>query len=408
MKRILSIAGTLLAALACGRPPPSPPPKVASVEAGRIVLTAEAESRLGIPAGLVPVTRPTGPTRRIYPGDVMPAPGHATVLTAPHAGTVMAADGAGLPVAGTPVRAGQVLLTLSPLPALGERAQVATALSEMDAQVARARIQEQAAALALSRAQRLVADGLAGDKLLEEARAASASALATRQALESQQAALTSKTTTNGSATRTGLLAQTRIEAPFDGFLRDVRVAPHQHVASGTPLCEVVRRAALWVRVPVPSSQIATVATDSDALISDLSARPIHAPLRVAPVPHAPQTSQPGSGALDVYFVLPDAAPFRIGQRVAAWVAHSTASEAGGDAPDLTAIPTTALLYGPRGETWVYERSAPQTYLHRRVDVLRSEGAQVLLTGPSAPAVGAQLVTTGAAEIAGVEYGVGK
>lgn len=332
------------------------------------------------------------------------------MLTAPHAGTVTAVDDAGLPVAGALLRAGQVLLTLSPLPALGERAQVVTVLSEIDAQVARARIQEQSAALALSRAQRLVADGLAGDKLLEEARAGSASALATRQALESQQAALHNKTTASGVSARTGLLAPTRIEAPFDGFLRDVRVAPHQHVSAGTPLCEVVRRAALWVRVPIPSSQISAVAIEAHALIGDLSVHPSRAPLRAIPVPHAPQTSQPGSGALDVYFALPEAAPFRIGQHVAAWVAQSTGwgTGAGEDALDLTAIPTAALLYGPSGETWVYEQVAPQTYVHRRVDVLRSEGTQILLQGPSAPAVGAQLVTTGAAELVGVEYGVGK
>ncbi|MBL9008248.1 MAG: HlyD family efflux transporter periplasmic adaptor subunit [Myxococcales bacterium] len=416
MRRFLLLFGVLLASPACGRPSISVSKPAAQVDPGRITLTPEAEARLGIVAGLASVAQVTGPTRRLYPGEVMPAPGDAAMLTAPLAGTVTAVAATGLPAAGSPVQAGQPILVLSPLPMLSERAQVATILSEIDAQVARARSQEQTAVLALARAQSLVADGLAGKKLLEEASANSDSARATRQAVEAQRAALTNKAAVGGSSMRVGLLAPTRIPAPFDGFVRDVRVTLHQHVAIGTPLCEVVRRAALWVRVAVPSSQIASVAPEADALISDLSASPSAAPLRVPPVPHAPQTSQPGTGALDLYFQLPDAAPFRIGQRVAAWVVNANAaasprsddSRALRSVGDLLAIPAAALLYSPSGETWVYQRTTPQTFVHRRVDVLRSDGDRILLRGSSTLPAGALLVTAGAAELAGVEYGVAK
>ena len=416
MRSFLLLCGFLLASQACGRPAIPVSKQVAHVEAGRITLKPEAEARLGIVAGLVSPAQAMGPTRRLYAGEVMPAPGDAALLTAPLAGSVTAVAASGLPSAGTPVQAGQAILALVPLPTLSERVQVATTLSEIDAQVARARNQEQTAALALARAQRLVADGLAGKKLLEEASANSDSARATRQAVEAQQAALTNKAAVGGSSARVGLLSQTRITAPFDGLVRDVRVALHQHVIAGAPLFEVVRRAALWVRVAVPSSQIAAVASDGNALISDLSASPSITPLRVLPVPHAPQTSQSGTGALDLYFQLPDAAPFRIGQRVAVWVANAsdTASPSGADsreprsASDFVAIPAAALLYNPSGETWVYQRTAPQTFVHRRVDVLRSEEDRVLLRTPSTLPAGALLVTAGAAELAGVEYGLAK
>lgn len=412
MHRLLWFACAGLFALGCERPPTAPAKKLAAAEPGRVTLSKEAETRLGIPEGLWKVGRSRLPARRLHPGEVMPAPGQATLLTAPLGGTVTAVDDAGLPGAGARVRAGQPLLALTPLPVLGERAQVATALSEIEAQVVRARAQEQTAALALARAERLVRDGLAGEKLLEEAHAQAESARAARHAVESQQVALGAKTPQTGTSARLGLLAQTRIDAPFDGFVRDVRVAPQQHVPAGAALIEVVSRAARWVRVSVSSSQIATVASDQPALIGELSPGPGATPLTAAPILPSPETTQPGTGILELYFLLPERAPFRIGQRVAAWVAQTPApgtpaGEEPADTEELT-IPAAALLYGPDGEAWVYERTAPQVFLRRRVEVLRSESPLLVLRGTSGLRAGAELVTAGAAELQGVELGVGK
>ena len=345
----------------------------------------------------------------------MPAPGRSVLLTAPLAGTVAEVGPAGLPAAGTHVRAGQTLLALAPLPVLGERAQVATIFADIEGQVARARAQEQTAALALARAERLVRDGLAGEKLREEALAQRDSARATRQALESQQSALGASPRPGkppgdiGNTGNTGLLAQTRIDAPFDGFVRDLRVAVRQHVAVGTPLIEVVSRSALWLRVAVASSQISAVAADHDALVSELSPDPRAPPIPAAPVSQAPETTQPGTGILDLYFLLPDSARFRIGQRVAAWVAEAPEQSSPNPADhEHLAIPASALLYGPGGETWVYERTAPQVFTRRRVEVLRSEGPLLLLRAPTPLAPGSEIVTAGAVELQGAELGVGK
>lgn len=400
-----------ISALACGLRPSAPASakKPAPPEPGHITLTAEAETGLGILEGLAKVTRHRLPERRLYPGEIMPAPGRAVLLTAPLPGTVTEVDPAGLPAAGTRVRAGQPLVELAPLPVLGERAQVATVLSDTEAQVARARAQEQAAALALARAERLTREGLAGEKLLEEARTQNESARAARRAAESQQSALLGASSRpSGSSARSGLLAATRIDAPFDGFIRDVRVAPHQRVVAGTPLIEVVSRAVLWVRVPVASTEIFAVAAEQDALVGELSLGTSTLSIAAAPVLPSPETMQPGTSAVDLYFLLPEPARFRVGQRVAAWLAQVASVPGVPGVSESLAVPAAALLYGPSGESWVYERMSPQNYVHRRVEVLRSEGSLLVLRAAASLAVGADVVTAGAAELHGVELGVGK
>lgn len=392
----------LLAALCgagCGRPHSLPSTaasqKPAVVEPGRVTLAPQAEARLGIPEGLAAVEHRALPERRLFAGEVLPAPGHAVLVTAPLAGMIVAAQTEPMPQAGAHVRAGQPLLALAPVLALGERAQAATLLADAESQLARARAQEQATALALERAERLVRDGLAGTKLVEEARAQHATASAAQKAAESQQAAL------SGRGTRPGLLGATTIVSPIDGTVRDVRVAPRQQVTAGAALLELVSRDALWLRVPVSSSEIARLDAGAEARVGALGEEP-SAALAARPVHPAPETAQPVTGTVDLYFVLPADARFRIGQRLAAWLGARGSR-------DGLVVPAAALLYGTAGEAWVYERTAPQIFHRRRVEVLRIEGAMALLrpgSGELAPP--ARVVTAGAHELFGAELGVGK
>lgn len=70
------------------------------------------------------------------------------------------------------------------------------------------------------------------------------------------------------------------------------------------------------------------------------------------------------------------------------------------------AVPYAALLYETDGTTWVYTNPEPLVYVRHRIEVDRIEGDRVLLV--SGPPAGAAVVTTGAAELLGVELGVGK
>jgi hypothetical protein len=72
--------------------------------------------------------------------------------------------------------------------------------------------------------------------------------------------------------------------------------------------------------------------------------------------------------------------------------------------PDLV-IPYGALLYDEQGQAWTYTSPEPLVYVREPVEVDRIEDDRVALA--SGPAPGTEVVTVGAAELYGVEVGVG-
>lgn len=69
-------------------------------------------------------------------------------------------------------------------------------------------------------------------------------------------------------------------------------------------------------------------------------------------------------------------------------------------------IPYAGLVYAPDGDTWTYTTSEPLTYLRVRVTVDRIQGNRVLLK--RGPRVGTLVIVAGAAELYGIEFGLGK
>jgi hypothetical protein len=68
-------------------------------------------------------------------------------------------------------------------------------------------------------------------------------------------------------------------------------------------------------------------------------------------------------------------------------------------------IPYSAVLYDANGDTWVYTNPEPLAYVRERVTVDYIQGDQaVLIDGPPK---GTPVVTVGAAELYGTEFGVG-
>jgi hypothetical protein len=66
-------------------------------------------------------------------------------------------------------------------------------------------------------------------------------------------------------------------------------------------------------------------------------------------------------------------------------------------------LPYGALIYDAAGKTWVYTSPEPRTYIRAAVTVDRITGDKVQLrTGPAA---GTDVVTMGAAELFGAEFG---
>jgi hypothetical protein len=68
-----------------------------------------------------------------------------------------------------------------------------------------------------------------------------------------------------------------------------------------------------------------------------------------------------------------------------------------------TVIPYAAVLYDPDGRTWAYTSPKQLVFVRKDISVDRIDGDSAILTaGPSA---GTQVVTVGADELWGVEYG---
>jgi hypothetical protein len=92
--------------------------------------------------------------------------------------------------------------------------------------------------------------------------------------------------------------------------------------------------------------------------------------------------------------VLTAAAAKRIGVRTA------PARGAGGK---RTVIPYDAVLYDPNGGTWTYTSPKHLVFVRQDITVDRIDGDRAILS--AGPASGTPVVTIGATEIWGVEYG---
>ncbi len=402
------LGAALLGVTACRRPPSasaplSKPPSESAL--GRVVLSAEAEQRLGIPPGLTPLALRRQPGQRLLRGEVMAAPGAAAWVIAPQAGIVQPLAGAALPQAGTRVQAGQPLAWLLASLAPTERAQVSTVQVDAEAQVARAQVQDAASELALRRAERLLAEEAVAARVVEDARAQRELARAALQAALTQRGAIAGPGRASGSAKSAGALAQLPLLSPLTGRLRELRVAAAQQVLAGAPLFDVIADEPLWVRVAVPAGELVGLPADAAAQIEDLATPAAARSVSATPAKAAPLSAQPQQATVDRYFVLPPSAPFFPGQAVAAWLSQRQPEE-------TPTVPAAALLYDPSGGTWLYEQAAPQTFLRRRVEVLRIAEGLAFLSPRSLPpgglAVGAAVVTAGAIELYGAEFGSGK
>jgi hypothetical protein len=64
------------------------------------------------------------------------------------------------------------------------------------------------------------------------------------------------------------------------------------------------------------------------------------------------------------------------------------------------------LIYDPQGRAWTYAQVGPLTFVRRAVVVDHVTGEAVYLR--AGPRAGTRIVTVGAPELLGAEYGVGE
>jgi RND family efflux transporter MFP subunit len=364
---------------------PAPPVKVEApvTEASltTVTLTPEAEKRLGIQTAVVE-RRAVGRTRTVG-GEVIAPPGAETVVTAPVAG-ILEAPGA-MPVPGTTVAQGRAIFRLIPLAPSERDARV-----DAERAVEEAMARQQAAATKLQRAERLARDGAGSRRAVEEAQAEFAIAEADLKAARER---LTLSQRSN--ATLRGVT----LEAPYTALVRNVHATAGQTVAAGAPLFDLVRLDTVWVRVPLYVGESADVDLRASARIVGLGDAPDAEGLLARPVA-APPSADPSTAAVDLYFSLTNRGNLlRPGQRVGVRLTRKE------EAMSLV-VPRAALLHDAYGGTWVYEARAPHVFVRRRVDVVDTVDSLAMLR--QGPAAGTRVVTDGAAELFGTEFGVGK
>ena len=153
-----------------------------------------------------------------------------------------------------------------------------------------------------------------------------------------------------------------------------------------------------WVRVAILAADATTLDPQAPASVTPPGAKTSIAAKRIA---NAPPTANALASTVDWYFEVDDPQrQLRPGQRVQVRVAAIGAAE-----QRLTA-PWNGVLHDIHGGQWVYEMTGANTFVRRRVQVVRVLGASAVLA--SGPAVGAKIVTDGSAELFGIEFGPGK
>jgi len=172
-------------------------------------------------------------------------------------------------------------------------------------------------------------------------------------------------------------------------------VAQQQRRLLGPGVAAMGRQAALWVRVPVFGSDIPLLRKNAAALVRPLADEGA-APVSAAPVP-APPSANAAAGTTDLFYKIANTSyRWRVGQRVAVSLPLAGTSQG-------LAVPTAAIVRDINGGEWVYQKTAPNTYVRQRIEVAGvSQGQALLSRGLSS---NAEIVTDGAAELFGTEFG---
>lgn len=377
-----------------------------------VELTPEAEKRLGIKT--VAVSREPVRRQRSLGGEVTVPPGQAIIVAAPVSGTLGVPAEGKARRAGETVAAGDAIFSFTPLlsperavltPAervnmAQVKATLATSQIDAERQVQSAKVQVEVLQIAYTRAAKLLRDQAGSQRAVDETQAQlqiAQEALKTAEARHKLLAAIDLDTDA-------GMQTPHDITAPVGGFLRGLHVASGETVAAGAPLFEVVTHDKLWIRVPIYAGWWRDVAEKEDALFTEFGEPQDAVPSRASPV-EAPRSADPLATTVDLFYEMEnDGGRLRPGQKLSVKLAMQ------GEEKSLV-VPLAAIIYDIHGNAWVYEQTAERTYVRRRllvrfVDHSQKSGPRAVVS--SGIKEGAQVVTEGAAELQGTEFGFSK
>lgn len=357
-----------------------------------ITLTPEAETRLQIKTSAI-IAKAFQPTRMVG-GEVVVPPGRTLIVSSPIAGTLYAPS-TGLLSAGMEVKPGQVIFNLVPLLSAESMATFTTSRVEAEGQIEQAQKQLAQAKIMLDRAQKLRTDNLGGAGAVDDAQSAFEVAEATLKAATTRRSAINQAI----AGVQGGHVEPLPIAALGGGVIRNMHVAPGQKVAPGTMLFEVVDLDPIHVRTAVYVGDLTKIDSSQTAQIGELGGLPGGMTRKGQRVSNPP-SADPIAATVDLYFEVDNADRlFHPGQRVGVNLPLK------GTKSGLM-VPRAALLRDVDGGSWVYEDLGKHKYARRRVRVEAVLGEMASLS--AGPKAGVKVVTDGAAELFGTEFGGSK
>jgi len=273
--------------------------------------------------------------------------------------------------------------------------QIATWRADAAFQVAQAQEQVNKARQDLERAERLYRDSAGTKKAVDDAQSQLNLANSALDAAQTRQKLVMNLDSDSEAGQQTPIT----IESPQSGMIRTQNVAPGEVVSAGAPLFEVMKYDPVWVRVPVYAGETSQLALDQAAEVVPLNTEEKSRGYTAQPI-SAPPTATLLASTVDLYYELANPeGHLRPGERMTVRVKVQGVSQ-------QRVVPWSAVMHDINGGTWVYENVAEHTYVRRRVQVRYViDDLAVLETGPK---LGAKVVTAGAVELFGTEFGFAK
>jgi RND family efflux transporter MFP subunit len=360
---------------------------VKETDLNTITLTEKAVERLGIQT--VEIKEASLGNTRVFSGEIIATPGKTITVTAPVAGTLMPPANGQIITPGQQVKKGQQIFRLVILPSEKD-------LLSVQEDVTQKQIQFNVAAEKVKRASQLYAEKAGSLRAKQEAEAELAAVEAQLRVAKSRLELLKGNTT-QSLADRMSTL---QLQAPISGIVQQVYSSTSQVLANAAPIVDIVSLNPVWVRVPIYAGDESRINSHAPASIRGLSDFAGSSTSIIGRPVRGPQTSDPLATSIDLFYEINNSnADFRPGQKVSVTLPYKGVQSS-------LVIPYTAILYDIHGGTWVYENTAPRVFVRRRVELQRVDGTTAVLQ--RGPKPGTKIVTAGAAEIFGTEFGGGK
>ncbi len=387
-------------------------------ELATLTLTSEAVKRLAIQ--VVPVEQREVSRHRTLAGEAIVPSGRSIIAAAPVPGIIAAVNNI-FPQPGSKVVAAQPLMILQPMlsperdvptPAeqvqmTGAKANLMVALVTAQGEVARSESEIAGLQIARDRAEKLLSDRAGSRRAFDDAVALLSIAQSVREAAKQRETELKSLLRSIDGANATGRVDPAdpmTLTAPVAGVVRNVQVSPGQTVTTAAPLFEVVDLSTIWIRVPVYVDLLPKLKRDQAVRLVSLDGSSLAGTPQLGKPISAPPTADAASSSADLYYEI-DNRELNLmpGQRVGVDIPMTSVTEA-------FVVPAEAILYDIYGGTWVYVQSTTSDkgtkFTRSRVLLEWVEGDSAIIS--KGPAVGTLIVTDGAAELFGTEFGAGK